>query len=141
MDKNLVEALEELINSKIENYSIPHVKGNSIRIKHLVVRRSKKAGWLIYDTKSNTQVAKMFCKTSALALAKVLADNLTSNHKTVLHLDKVIEKHYNDCLFYRHTMKKANYADVRFFNAQNRFDISIDITRSAQRELEKIILS
>ena len=140
MNKNLVEALEELINSKIENYSIPHVKGNSIRIKHLVVRYSNKAGWLIYDTKNNIQIAKMFCKTSAIALAKVLADNKSSQNK-VLHLDKVIEKHYNDCVFYKHTMHKAKDDDVRYLNAQNRFDISIDITRHAKEELERIILS
>jgi hypothetical protein len=140
MNKNLVEALEELINSKIENYSIPHVKGNSIRIKHLVVRHSNKAGWLIYDTKENMQVARMFCKTSAIALAKVLAENKTTKKK-VLDLDKVIEKHYNDCVFYKHTMRKAKTDDVRYLNAQNRFDISIDITRSAKEELERIILS
>jgi hypothetical protein len=140
MDNKLLGSLEELINSKIEDLSIPHIKGKSIRIKSLIVRHSKKAGWLIYDTKSNTQVAKMFCKTSAIALAKIIADKQTQRKTEVLDLDKIIQKHYNDCVFYKHTMNVSKDS-TRYENACNRYDISIDIARKAQKDLEQIILS
>lgn len=140
MNKNVVTVLEDIVNSKIENYSIPHVRGNSIRIKHLVVRHSKKINaWLVYDTKENLQIARMFCKTSALALAKNIADGKQMDDK-IHHLDHYIAKHYNDCVFYKHTMDITE-DDIKYFTAKNRFDISFDATKHAKEELDKIILS
>lgn len=140
MNVNLITVLEELINSKIEDYSIPHVGNNSIRIKHYVVRHSKKAGWLIYDTQKNTQLAKMFCKTSAIALAKTLADSREGKRIQIFELDKLIEKHYNDCIFYKHTMNVTK-DDTKYVTAQNRFDISFSVTKKAKEDLDRIILS
>lgn len=140
MKNNLIDSLEELINTKVEDLAIPHVKGNSIRIKHIIVRYSKKAGWLIYDTITNTQLARMFCKTSAIALAKVLAEQKSRRQKEVYELDNLIQKHYNDCLFYKHTMVVSK--DTTKYNvAMTRYDISIRIAKKAQKDLEQIILS
>ena len=48
--------LEEIVNKGLEELPIPYAKGNSIRIKHIIVRKSPK-GYLIYNTKDNNQVA------------------------------------------------------------------------------------
>jgi len=140
MNKNVVTVLEDIVNSKIENYSIPHVRGNSIRIKHLIVRHSKKINaWLVYDSKENVQLAKMFCKTSALAFAKNIADEGTKQDR-IIELDHFIAKHYNDCVFYKHTMDVTK-DNIKYLSAQNRFEISIDATKDAKEELDQIILS
>jgi hypothetical protein len=140
MNKNVVAILEDIVNSKIEDYSIPHVRGNSIRIKHIVVRHSKKINaWLVYDTIANVQIAKMFCKTGAIALAKSIADDKQQTAK-IQYLDTFISKHYNDCIFYKHTMDVTEDS-IKYETAQSRFAISIDLTRHAKEELEQIILS
>ena len=136
MDSTLSNKLEELINENIDKEAIPHVKGNSIRIKNIVVRKSK-AGWLIYDTDTNTQLSRMFCKSSALAYANVVAKGINTT-KRVLELDKLIQKHYNDCIFYLHTLRITKDA-TRKEVARTRYDISYLETRKAAKDLEHFI--
>jgi Uri superfamily endonuclease len=102
----LVKELEKLLNDNIEKLLIPHVRGNSIRIKHHIIRKSK-AGWLIYDIKENQQIAKMFSKTAAIALAKTLAQGLDEIEK-IQYLDFNIKKNYNDAIFAKHSLIKTN---------------------------------
>jgi hypothetical protein len=136
MDSTLSNKLEELINENIDKEAIPYVKGNSIRIKNIVVRKSK-AGWLIYDTETNTQLERMFCKSSALAYANVVAKKLNTLNE-VLKLDKLIQKHYNDCVFYLHTLRITKDA-TRKEVARTRYDISYLETRRAAKDLEHFI--
>lgn len=136
MDSTLSKKLEELINDNIDKELIPYVKGNSIRIKNIVVRKSK-AGWLIYDTETNKQLERLFCKSSALAYANVVAKG-SKTIRPILELDKLIQKHYNDCVFYLYTLRKtkdSTKAEV----ARIRYDISYTTTRQATKDLERFI--
>ena len=69
MSTELIDDLEEIVNKGLEDSAIPHARGNSIRIKHIVVRKSPK-GYLIYDAKENRQVTRTIFKTTAIAIAK-----------------------------------------------------------------------
>ena len=59
-----------LINNTIDKSFLPYVKGKSIRIGHVIVRETRVGFFLVFDTKENAEIAKMFCKTGAVALAK-----------------------------------------------------------------------
>jgi len=137
MDLTLSKKLEELINSGIETAPLPYVKGNSIRIKNIVIRKSK-AGWLLYDIETHTQLARFFCRNGALAYANNLVKN-RGNYKTICDLDKTVEKHYTDCLFYLNTMKKTKNNLTREV-VKVRYDISYAETRKATENLNRIIM-
>ena len=134
----LVKELEDLLNQALDTSDFPYVRGKSIRIKHLIVRGAK-FGYLVFDTKENKEVAKMFCKTSALALAKTVAKsrNLEYTNK-IKKLDFDIQKHYNDALFYKNTIRITK-DKVRRDVAQMRYEISADRTRRAKQELDTFI--
>ena len=136
LNPKLAKELENLINNKIDTSYFPYVRGKSIRIGHIIVRETR-FGFLVFDTKNNKEVDKMFCKTSALALAKAVAQgNQPNNH--IMQLDKVIEKNYNDAIFYKNTMRVTS-DDTKFFVAQTRYDIAASKTLYAKEELDKYI--
>lgn len=136
--KDIVKVLEEIIDQHIDEVDFPQVKGNSIRIKHMVIRKSRN-GYLIYDTQDNKQVAKTFCKASAIALAKNLAKGLNVTEK-VLQYDHIIEKNYMDSIFYKNTISKTtdefkrDVIEIRFLDAKDR-------TESAKRSLDAFIFA
>lgn len=136
MNSELLKSLEDIIEKGIEDVALPYVKGNSIRIKHLVVRSSR-AGWLVYNSKTHTQVSRLFCKASAIALAKSLADGKKKRQK-IEELDKAIEKNYNDCVFYRNTLEKCKDS-VKRTVTQNRLEVSVSKTKKAKKSLDLII--
>lgn len=136
MDTTLSKKLETLIDSNIDKASLPYVKGNSIRIKHIVIRKNK-IGWLLYDTDTNTQIAQFFCRSSALAYANVVIKK-RNDKNSVRDLDKVIEKHYNDCVFYLHTMRNTDN-EFKKDITQTRYDISYAEVRKAIKDLERFI--
>ena len=128
--------LEDIINQGIEEVALPYVNGNSIRIKHLIIRSSK-VGWLVYNSKTHLQVARLFCKSSAVALAKSLSEG-KNRKKSITELDKVIEKNYNDCMFYKNTLEKSTDAVKRAITL-DRFEISISHTKHAKKSLDRFI--
>lgn len=138
MNPDVLKSLEDIINRGVEEVSLPYVKGNSIRIKHIVVRRSA-AGWLVYNSKTHNQVARLFCKSSAIAMAKSLAEG-RGTKRTIQELDKVIQKNYYDCLFYRNTIEKTKDSIKRAIT-QNRFEVSVTNTKKAKKSLDSIIFS
>ena len=132
----LAKELENLINKKIDTSYFPYVKGKSIRIKHIIVREAR-FGFLVFDTKENKEIGKMFCKTSALALARETARGKT--HKSrIFELDRIIEKNYMDAVFHKHTMKVTK-DDTKFFVASTRYEIAATKTRFAKEELDTYI--
>lgn len=136
MNSEILKSLEDIINTGMEDIALPYIKGNSIRIKHVVVRDSK-AGWLVYDSRSHNQVARLFCKSSAIALAKSLAEGRNTRRR-IEELDKVIQKNYNDCMFYKNTLLKCNDS-VKRAVTQNRFEVSVTQTKKARKSLDFII--
>lgn len=133
----LSKKLEELIDTNIDGVNIPYVKGNSIRLKNIVVRKNK-TSWLVYDIEHNKQLANFFCRTSALAYANDVLKKRNRQRK-IVELDKIIEKNYKDCMFYLHSMKKTR-DNLKKDIIKTRYDISYAKTKSAAENLERIIL-
>ena len=78
--------LEEIVNKGLDDFPIPFVKGNSIRIKHIVIRKSPK-GYLIYNTKDNSQIARAFFKSTAFVFVIFpflsFIDKITNEYPTL----------------------------------------------------------
>ena len=136
INSDIAQELENLINTKVDTSYFPYVRGKSIRIGHIIVRETR-FGFLVFDTKSNKEVDKMFCKTGALALAKTVAQGSRPD-EYIIRLDKEIEKNFNDAIFYKHTMRVTK-DDTKFFVAQTRYDIAASRTLYAKEELDKYI--
>ena len=137
INKQILKDLQDIIEDNLDPSMFPYQKGNSIRIGRFVIRQSR-AGYLVYDIESNRQIAKTFCKTAAVALAK-------NQHKgrdtsRVLDLDKTIQKHYNDCVFYRHTIKKTK-DEIKKEITTVRYEIAKSITSDAKQRLDSYIFS
>ena len=128
--------LEYLINKNLDTSFFPYVKGKSIRIGHIVVRETR-FGFLVFDTIENKEVAKMFCKTSAVALAKTLASG-KNQIRTIKELDHEIQKNYNDAIFYKHTMRVTK-DETRYGVAEVRYDIAAARTHAAKEKLDTYI--
>lgn len=135
IDKKLISELEELLNN-VDPSLFPYQKGNSIRIGRYVIRSSK-GTYKIFDCENNIMVAETFCKTSAVALVKSIIKGL-SKQRTILDLDKEIQKWYNDCVFYKYTMKKTQNEE-KYFAVSTRYEIARDKTDYAKRQLDKYI--
>ena len=134
--ENLLNDLEEIVNKGLEDSAIPDSRGNSIRIKHIVVRKSPK-GYLIYDAKENRQVTRTIFKTTAIAIAKNLAQgkDLVEQLK---EYDNIMSKHYNDAVFYKHSIKKCKDALTKEIR-ETRLDISIQESRRVRSQLDRFI--
>jgi len=137
INKQILKDLQDIIEANIDASMFPYQKGNSIRIGKFVIRESR-AGYLVYDIESNRQIAKTFCKTAAVALAKTLHKGRDT--RKVLDLDKIIEKHYNDCVFYRHTIKKTK-DEFKKEITTIRYEIAKSITSDAKKRLDSFIFS
>jgi hypothetical protein len=138
MNLELIKSLEEIINEGIEQIALPYKKGNSIRIKHMIVRKSA-AGWLVYDSKNNRQIAALFSKSAAIALAKGMAQDKDVFNK-VKRADQAIKKNYIDCLFYRNILKKTNDLQLKAVT-EIRCEVSLQNTQSARESLDNIIFA
>jgi len=135
----LVKELENLINNKIDTSYFPYVKGKSIRIGHIIVRETRARFFLVFDTKENKEVAKMFCKTSAVALAKTIAKSKEeADIKRMKELDHTISKNFTDALFYKHTMKVTK-DKIKRDVAEMRYDIAAETLWDAKGKLDTFI--
>lgn len=136
IEKSLVYELENLLRLDLDTTMFPYQKGNSIRIGHIVIRYSR-AEYKIFDCTNNELIAKTFSKTSAVALARSLAKG--KNHvNDILKLDRQIQKHYNDCIFYRNTIRITKDKNKRLAT-KIRYDDSKAKTENARNCLDKYI--
>jgi len=134
--ENLLHDLEEIVNKGLEDSAIPHARGNSIRIKHIVVRKSPK-GYLIYDAKENCQITRTVFKTTAIAIAKNLAQGRDFTQK-LIEYDRIMSKHYNDAVFYKNSIKRCEDSVIREIR-ETRLDISIEESRRVRSQLDRFI--
>ena len=134
--KHIIRELETIIEEGLKDAPIPIKKGNSIRIKWMVIRESR-YGYLVYDAKTNMQVARTFSRATAIAIAKNMAEGKDVT-KRVLELDVVIQKNYNDAIFYKNTIKKAK-DEVTRATRECRLELAMDKTQRAKQELDKFI--
>ena len=135
-NKQLAQELEAILESSLDSIAIPYKKGNSIRIKNMIVRESKN-GFLVYNTETNRQVARTFCKTSALAIAKNYAHGRNIINDAMIY-DRIIEKNYHDAIFYKNVIKKTKKISVKE-TREIRLEIAIDKTRYAKDHLDRFI--
>jgi hypothetical protein len=134
--ENLLDDLEEIVNRGLEDSTIPYARGNSIRIKHVVIRKSPK-GYLIYDAKENRQVTRTYFKTTAVAIAKNLAQGNDITTKAI-EFDELMLKHYNDALFYKHSLRKSTDSFKREIT-ETRLDVAIQESRRVRSLLDQYI--
>ena len=127
----VLKDLQEIIEANIDPTLFPYQKGNSLRIGSIVIRESSK-GHLVYCAKANKQIARTFSKTAAVAIAR------GGDVKDILQLDNEIMKHFNDCLFYKNTIKKSKN-DTAKFVAENRYEISSYRTHELKKKLDAYI--
>jgi len=136
ISNKIIDELEEIVNKGLESGSIPVAKGNSIRIKHVVIRKSPK-GYLVYNTKDNTQVARTMFKATAIAIAKNLAND-KDIVSTATKLDNIMLKHYADAIFYKNTIKTTN-DEFKKEIIETRLSIAIEETDRVRSTLNRYI--
>tara|TARA_Y100000385_G_C12941137_1_gene571126 strand:- start:355 stop:774 length:420 start_codon:yes stop_codon:yes gene_type:complete len=134
--ENLIHDLEEIVNQGLEDSAIPVARGNSIRIKHIIIRKSPK-GYLIYDAKENKQVVRTYFKTTAVAIAKNLAQGINIT-ETAMECDELMLKHYNDAVFYKHSIRKTD-DEVKKDIREARLDIAIQESQRVRSLLDHYI--
>ena len=134
--KELIQALKELVDSQIDIH-IPYAKGNSIRLKHLVIRKHKN-GYRIFDITTNKIKATTFSKTGAVAIAKAIVNNKEEDIKEIRSLDYDLCKYYNDAVFYKHTIEKTA-DETRRDSAFTRFEIANDKAMQIKYQIESFI--
>tara|TARA_B100000780_G_C21054361_1_gene423535 strand:- start:430 stop:849 length:420 start_codon:yes stop_codon:yes gene_type:complete len=134
--EKLLNDLEEIVNRGLEDSAMPHARGNSIRIKHVIIRKSSK-GYLIYDAKENKQVVRVYFKSSAVAIAKNLAQDNDITEKVVV-FDQMMLKHYNDAVFYKNAIKMSD-DPFKIEIRETRLDVSIRESRRVRSLLDRFI--
>lgn len=140
IDMDLVKSdLESIIDGGIDPSMFPYVKGKSIRIGKMVVRKSKK-GYLVYDCAENKQVARLFVKATAIALAKELSKDRTMYIDKITRADQYIQKYITDALFYKNTIEKAK-DEMRKDLAMIRLECAEKDLEAWQSQIDKIIFT
>lgn len=138
MNKQILKELEDIVNRGIADSYFPVVTKNSVRIKHMMVRKSKK-GYIVIDAKEGEQVAFTEFKSTALAIAKSKAKGLQNTDK-LMNLEQEMAKHYHDALFYENTINKTTDDFVRE-TRQIRLDIALAKSQQVRREIDYFIFS
>lgn len=133
---SLIRELEEIVNRGLERNLIPHVKGRSIRIKNYVIRESSK-GYLIYDILENRQAARTQFKSSAVAIAKNLAQGRDVIDQVLMY-DRELTKHYNDAVFYRNIIRNSQRSSDKEVR-KIRLDITLEETVRIRNKIDSLI--
>jgi|TARA_B100001057_G_scaffold358205_1_gene360329 hypothetical protein len=137
-DKQLAKELEEIVVHGLAQVPIPYQKGNSIRVKNIVIRKHKN-GYRIFDISTNKHVVTTFTKTAALAIAKIVAESGNSNDiKDIIVLDNKVCKHYMDALFAKRTIEVSKDS-IRIQASETKFDIATDKAWSSLAQIESYI--
>lgn len=138
VDKALTQQLEEIITSGLQDVAIPYQKGNSIRLKHIAIRKHKN-GYKMFDTKTNGHIFTTFTKTAALAIAKTIVEEGYSNDlNQITMLDDKVAKHYMDALFAKRSYESAKDYDKRE-HSEILFDIAMDKAWASLEAIEHYI--
>ncbi len=137
-DKQLAVELEEIVVHGLAQVAIPYEKGNSIRIKNIVIRKHKN-GYRIFDISTNKHVVTTFTKAAALAIAKIIAENGDNSSVTdIIRLDNTVSKHYMDALFAKRSIEVGK--DIqRIESSEVKFDIATDKAWSSLAQIESYI--
>lgn len=138
--KNLEKALAELeaiINTKMPEYNLPVASGKSLRIGNMIVRNSKRFGYVIIDATTNKSIDKAYSKYGAVALANAHIKKIPVEE--VKRCDRIIEKNMNDSYFYVNSLNKTD-DEVRQDILESRLEMAQININSAKTILDKFIL-
>ena len=139
ISNNLIHDLEDIVDKGLEDTSIPVAKGNSVRIKQYVVRKSK-VGYLVYDISTNKQLHMTQFKSIAIAIAKNLAENKSHMFDKIIDIENNLAKHYNDAVFYKHMIRKSKCEQSKQ-TRETRLEISLVEAQKVRDSLDRLILS
>lgn len=123
--------------ASLDETLFPIQRGNNIQIKNYRIYAFKNK-YVIKTIDTKERVAETFCKASALAIAKNLARNKHFNINQIKYLDKKIEKHFFDSLFYRNSINNTKDSFKREI-IETRLDIAIQETAQAKNNLDRFI--
>lgn len=135
--KNALNDLQLMVETGLESHDLPIVKGNSIRIKNLLIRKSSR-GFVVVDTSKNKTLGITYSRIAALALTRAHLKEDRADEK-IQQYDSVIEKHSNDCHFYEYHLSKAKNS-IKYDIYSSRLDLSQDRINSAKRVLENYVM-
>lgn len=113
--------LEKIVNLNIDKYRFPEIKGESIRISNILIRKSKKNGYVLVDMSENKTIETAYSKSGAIAIALAYLKN--KNYKKLSYYDSLIEKHSNDSYFYSYIISITK-EEMRKKAILNRFEES-----------------
>ena len=138
INQKLIKSLEQMINeASLDETLFPIQRGNNIQIKNYRIYAFKNK-YVIKTIDTKERVAETFCKASALAIAKNLARNKHFNINQIKYLDKKIEKHFFDSLFYRNSINNTKDSFKKEI-IETRLDIAIQETAQAKNNLDRFI--
>lgn len=140
IDQQIVKEFQTMFDKNLENILIPYKKGNSIRIGNFEIIEAPKQGvYKIKNLKNSKIIFSTFTKAAAFALAGSLTKTNSVNKK-IPELDKIIEKNYLDCIFYKHSIQTTADHEKREATI-TRLEIASLKIKQARRHLERIIFS
>jgi len=138
INQQLIKSLEQMINeASFDETLFPVQRGNNIQIKNYRIYAFKNK-YVIKSIDTRERIAETFCKASALAIAKNLAKNKRFDISKILYLDKKIEKHFFDSMFFKNSIEKSK-SSIKKGVIETRLDIAIQETASAKNILDKFI--
>ena len=135
--KNLSKKLLKLIDRNIHKVCVPIQNGNSVRLKHLIIRENN-YGHLVYDLRDNKQITTTFTKTAAVAIAKNLAEGQDHSIDRIIDLDREIQAKYNKCVQYKSTMINSDNP-ISIDNAHIRYDITWEDVLTLRDSLDQCV--
>lgn len=136
-NETLAKELESIVTAGLEQLPIPYEKGNSIRLKFVAIRKHKN-GYKLFNTKTNSHIVTVFCKTAALAIAKLTVESRFNDIHKVTQLDSKVNKYYMDALFAKRAVESSN-DPIRRESSEIKFDIAMDAAWNSIAELETFI--
>jgi len=136
IEPHILKHLEDIVNS-VDLSVIPYQKGNSIRIKHIIIRKSSH-GYLLYDCKENKKLKSFYSKTGAVAYAHSIIYK-TKSGPDIENLDHNVAKHHLDSLFYKNTIEKSK-DELKKEVAETRLEIALEKTHQARHQLMNYLI-
>jgi hypothetical protein len=135
--KTVAKEILKLIDKETDKLCVPIQQGNSVSIKHMVVRESDH-GFSVTNAATNEKVAHTFSKTAAVAIAKNHARDMVDQTTQILRIDDQIQQKYNDCVHFKHTMYLSEDED-RKYAAEIRYEVAWDDVITLRSELDHYI--
>jgi hypothetical protein len=135
--KQALAQLELITNQQISRTRIPVVDTKQVRIGHMLIRKTRHSEYVVVDITKNVTVEKTFSKNAAVAVASSYLQN--KDYSEVMVHDRTIEKHQNDCVFYKHIMQMTQ-CESKKKTIMTRMDIAEDEIHHARQKINKFVI-